>query len=643
MVERAQAQAKAASSASLESPGLRARGLWATGALICGLALAVATSARAETITSHGISTFGELDLPADFAHLPYVNSTAPKGGELSQATFGSFDSLNPYSIKGVAAIGSSIMLESILIGSADEIGASYCLMCSTMEYPANRSWVIFNLREDVAFSDGSPMTSDDVLFSYETFLTKGLSDFRTVLADQVESVEALGPYTVKYTFKPGQPFRDLPETVGGLSILSKAYYTANAMDLEQSSKIPHLGTGPYMFDSMTSGQTVTYRRNPDYWGETLPINIGQNNFDTLRFDYFGDPNAAFEGFKAGLYTFRRESSSKQWATQYDFPSVKSGDVRKETLASGEKGSGQAFIFNLRRERWQDPKVREAIRLMFNFEWTNKALFYESYARINAVWENTDMAATGTPGPEETVLLQPLVDQGLLPASILTDEAVMAPVSGIDRQLDRKNLRAASALLDDAGWEVGDDGMRRNAAGQLLSIEFLNDNPAFDRIIAPYIENLKSLGLDAKLTFVDGAQYKQRTRNPAYDFDIITDNSRSSYIPGPDLLQYYGSATADISAFNVMGLKSPAVDALIQTVMAADSRDSLTIATRALDRVLRAEGYWVPQWFNDSYWVAYFDQFEHPETLPRYDLGETSVWWYNAEKGAALRAKNVLK
>ena len=638
MAKRAQAQAKAA---SRTAPGRWATGLLATGALICGLALA--TAVRAETTIAHGISTFGELDLAADFPHLPYANPTAPKGGELSQATFGSFDSLNPFSIKGVAAAGSTIMLEAILTASVDEVGASYCLMCTTMEYPADRSWVIFNLREDVKFSDGTPLTSDDVLFSYETFLTKGLSDFRSVLATQVETVEALGPYTVKYTFKPGQPFRDLPETVGGLPILSRAYYTANAMDLEQSSQIPHLGTGPYMFDSMSSGQTITYRRNPDYWAQNLPIAIGQNNFDTLRFDYFGDPNSAFEGFKAGLYTFRRETSSKSWATGYDFRALTDGHVRKEILPSGEKGTGQAFLFNLRRERWQDPKVREAIRLMFNFEWTNKTLFFDSYARINAVWENTDMAAIGIPGPEETAILQPLVDQGLLPASILTDSAVMAPVSSIDRQLDRKNLRAASALLDEAGWEVDDAGKRRNAAGQPLTIEFLNDNPSFERVIAPYVENLKALGIDARLTIVEGAQFEQRTRNPAYDFDIITGNSRSSYIPGPDLLQYYGSATADISAFNVMGLKSPAVDALIKTVMAADTRDGLTIATRALDRVLRAQGYWVPQWFNNSYWVAYYDQYEHPETLPRYALGETTFWWYNAEKGAALRAKGVLK
>ncbi len=641
MAERALARVSARARTMPPGAGLRA-----TGALICGLALATALAfaARAETvITAHGISTFGDLALPADFAHLPYVNPDAPKGGEISESTFGGFDSLNPYSVKGRGAVGSTIMLESILTGTADEIGASYCLMCTTMEYPEDRSWVIFNLRDDIKFSDGTPLTSEDVIFSYETFLAKGLTDYRTVLASQVEKAEALGPYQVKYTFKPDQSFRDLPEQVGGLPVLSKAYYTANKMDLEDSSLIPHLGSGPYMFDKMDVGRSITYRRNPDYWGKDLPINIGQNNFDTIRFEYFSDPNAAFEGFKAGIYTFRNESSSKQWATGYDFPAVKDGTIVKETLPSGAKGSGQAFMFNLRREKWQDPKVREAIRLMFNFEWSNQTLFYGSYDRINSVWENSWLAATGTPSPEETALLQPLVDQGLLPASILTDAAVMAPTSTPDRQLDRANLRKASALLDEAGWPVGDDGKRRNAKGETLTIEFLNDNQQFERLIAPYVENLIALGIDARLTNVDDAQFEDRTSNPKYDFDIITGNARSGYFSGPDLLQYYGSATANVSVFNIMGLQSPAVDSLIKTVMAASTKDDLTVATKALDRVLRQIGFWVPQWYKAENWAAHFDMFGHPATLPPYALGETSFWWYDAEKAAALKAKGVLK
>ena len=624
---------------------LQAKGLGlalAGGALILALAAQTMVARAQDVIVSHGISTFGDLKLPADFPHLPYVNPTAPKGGELSQWAGGTFDSLNPFSAKGLAATGSNIMLESILTGTADEIGASYCLLCTTLEYPADRSWVIFNLRPEVMFSDGTPLTAEDVLFSFEIFRTKGLTDFRTVFNEQIEGAEVLDPHRIKFTFKAGVPTRDLPESVGGLQIFSKAHYEANRLDMEESSTVPYLGSGAYMFDKMDIGRNIVYRRNPDYWGAELPINIGQNNFDTLRYEYFADGNAAFEGFKAGVYRFRIESSSKTWAEQYTFPSVTAGHVVKQTLPSGAKASGQGFVFNLRRSNWQDPRVRQAIRLMFNYEWSNQTLFYGLYARINSVWENTEMAATGVPSPEEVAILQPVVDAGLLPARILTDEAVMAPTSG-DRQLDRANLRAASALLDEAGWTVGDDGKRRNAAGQILTLEFLNANPQFDRIITPFVENLIALGVDARLENIDPAQYVARTRNPQYDFDIVSDAAASSYFAGSELKQYYGSATADVSVFNVAGLKSPGVDKLIEVVMAATTREDLTVATKALDRALRAEGFWIPQWYKSEHWVAYYDMYDHPEVIPPYALGQTSLWWYNAEKAEALRAAGVLQ
>ena len=603
---------------------------------------AVAAADAPATIVAHGISTFGDLKYPADFPSLDYVNPEAPKGGEISQWAFGGFDSVNPYSIKGRAAALSSVPYESILTGTADEVGASYCLLCSTLEYPPDRSWVIFNLRPEVRFSDGTPMTAADVVFSYETFLTKGLTDFRTVLAEKVDRVEALDDRRVKFTFKPGFPTRDLPADVGGLPVLSKADYEANGRDLEESSLEPFLGTGPYVLDRMEVGQTVVWRRNPDYWGADLPINRGRGNFDTIRFEYYADYNAAFEGFKAGNYTFRNEASSITWATGYDFPAVQSGAVRKVELPNGDMATGQAFLFNLRRETFRDPRVRQAIGMMFNFEWANATLFYGLYARINSVWENSDLAASGVPSPEEAAILRPLVDEGLLPASILTDEAVTAPVSG-ERQLDRRALRAASALLDEAGWTVGEGGIRRDAGGRPLRVEFLNDSPSFDRVINPYVENLRALGVDARMTRVDNAQMESRTRPPAFDFDIVTGNARASLIPGSELMQFYGSATADVSSFNLMGLKSAAVDRLIQVVIAADTREAMTVATRALDRVLRAERFWVPQWFKDTHTVAYYDLFARPDVLPPFSLGELDFWWYDAEKAAALRASGALR
>lgn len=609
------------------------------------LALAAfAMAARAQdVITSHAITPFGDPPkYAADFAHLDYVNPDAPKGGEISIWAAGGFDSLNPYSVKGRAASLSSAPYESILTSTADEIGTSYCLLCETMEYPADRSWVIFHLRDDVKFADGTPLTADDVLFSYETFLTKGLTDFRTIFGEQVQGAEVIDPLTIKFTFKPGIPTRDLPASVGGLPVFSKAHYLANKLDMEESSLTPFLGSGAYVLDTMDVGRSISWKRNPDYWGNTHPQNIGRNNFDRIRVEYYADAQAAFEGFKAGDYTFRNEASSLQWATGYDFPAVQSGQVVKAELPDGTIASGQAFMFNLRREKFQDIRVRQAISLMFNFEWSNETLFYGLYDRINSVWDNTYLAATGTPTPEEAALLQPLVDDGLLPASILTEPALMAPTSG-KRQLDRTNLRAASDLLDQAGWTVGDDGLRRNAAGEVLRVEFLNSNPSFDRVITPYVENLRALGVDAVLTDIDDAQMEARTRPPEYDFDIITGNARSSYISGDDLKQFYGSATADVSAFNVMGLKSPAVDRMIDVVMAADTNEKLTIATRAIDRVLRAEQFWVPQWFKAKHTVAYFDMFEHPETLPPYSRGELDFWWFNADKAQALKDAGALK
>jgi microcin C transport system substrate-binding protein len=610
--------------------------------MLMGAVLVTAPARAQDVITAHGISTFGELKLPADFTHLPYVNPDAPKGGEISVWAFGGFDSMNPYSIKGRSAGLASAPFESILSGTSDEIGAVYCVLCTTMEYPLDRSWVIFNLRPEVRFSDGTPLTAQDVLFSYETFLTKGLTDFRTVLATRVETVGVLDPHRIKFTFKAGVPFRDLPADMGGLPVISQAHYEANALDLEESTMTPMLGTGQYVPGRIDVGRSISWVRNPDYWGADLPINRGRGNFDTIRIEYYSDYDAAFEGFKAGSYTFRNEASSIKWATGFDFPEVANGQIIKTELPDGNKATGQAFVFNLRRDKFQDPRVREAVGLMFNFEWSNNTLFYGLYDRINSVWENSFLEAVSVPTPEEVALLQPLVDEGLLPASILTDEAVMAPTSG-ERQLDRGNLRRASALLDEAGWAVGSDGMRRNAAGTVLSVEMLNDSPTFDRVMNPYIENLKALGIDARLTRVDNAQMEARTRPPSYDFDLIVGNARSGYISGSELKQYYGSETADVSAFNLMGLKSPAVDRLIDVVMASDSLDALTVATQALDRVLRAERFWVPQWYKSAHTIAYYNKFEHPQTLPPYALGELDFWWYNAEKAEALKAAGVLR
>ncbi|TCP44412.1 extracellular solute-binding protein [Rhodovulum marinum] len=615
--------------------------LWLTAwaaALVIALG-ALQAMAEQKVTVAHGISTFGELKYPADFLHLDYVNPDAPKGGEISIWAFGSFDSMHPYTTKGRSGALSNGFFESLLTGTADEAGSAYGLLAESVEYPEDRSWAVFTLRPEARFSDGSPVTAEDVVFSFELFRDKGLPSFRVQLSRQVESAEVLEDGRVKFTFKADAPKRDLPQLVGGLPVFSKAHYESTGRDFEESSLEPLLGSGPYVLKELDVGQTIVYERDPYYWGASLPINVGRNNFDRIRIEYYADYNAAFEGFKGGTYTFRNEASSKSWATGYDFPAVQNGWIKKVELPDGNLATGQSFAFNLRRPQFQDPRVREAIGLMFNFEWSNETLFYGIYARINSFWENSYLAAEGMPAEGERALLEPLVADGLLPGTILTEPAVMAPTSG-NRQLDRGNLRAASALLDEAGWIVGEDGMRRKD-GQTLRVEFLNDSQTFDRVINPYVENLRRLGVDAVHTRVDNAQATNRERS--YDFDVITAQFPMDYIPGSGLRQYFGSETADSSVFNSMGLKSEAVDRLIENVLAAQSDAELTTAVKALDRVLRAERFWVPQWYKNTHTVAYYDMYEHPDPLPPYALGNLDFWWYNAEKAQKLRAAGAIR
>ena len=583
-------------------------------------------------IKSHGISTFGELKYNSDFQHLDYVNPNAPKGGEVSIWAFGSFDSMHPYTTKGRSGSLSSIFFESLLTGTSDEIGSAYGLVAKSMEYPKDRSWVIFNMRPEAKFSDNTPLTAEDVMFSYKLLQEKGLPSFRAVIEKEIDTVEILGKHKIKFTFKKGIPTRDLPASAGSLPIFSKNYYEKSGADFEASTLTPGIGSGPYILDNLDVGQTINYKRNPEYWGANLPINIGRNNFDKIRVEYFADYNSAFEGFKGGSYTFRTEYMSKLWATGYDFPAIDKKWVTKKLLPSGDMAPGQSFIINLRKDKFKDIKVRKAIGLMFNFEWSNKTLFYDLYARINSFWENSDMAATGKPSQDELIVLNSL--KTTLPPGIIDSDVAEVSVSST-KQLDRKNLRMASKLLDDAGWEVGDDGLRKNNSGATLDIEILNDSQAFTRIIEPFIENLKSLGVNAVHTKIDNAQMTERERS--FDFDIVTGNFPMSFTPGSGLKQYFGSETADVSIFNKAGIKSEVIDELIEVVMAAKTRDELKVAVKALDRVLRSYYFWIPQWFKDVHTVAYYDYYEHPENLPPYDMGLLDFWWINNEKYNELK------
>jgi len=595
-------------------------------------------NADQDNIKAHGFNFFGELKYPRDFQHLDYVNPNAPKGGEISIWGFGTFDSMNPYSRKGRAASLSSAPFESLLVETGDEIGSSYGLLAESIEYPADQKWVIFELRKEAKFSDGTPVTADDVAFTYNLFLEQGLPSYRAVLAEIVQGVEVIGPYTIKYTFSEQASKRDAIPIVGGLPVKSQAWFERSQARLDESRMEPAIGSGPYILDGFEINRWVKYRRNPEYWGANLPINRGRSNFDEIRVEYFADTNAAFEAFKSGAYTMRVENSSKSWATAYDFPALNDGHVVKKLMPDGGIANGQSFVMNLRREKFSDIRVRKALSYLFNFEWSRESLFYGQYARINSFWENSDLAATGLPSSEEMKLLSPLESD--LPSGVLTQDAVMAPVSGT-KPMDRANLRKANALLDDAGWLVGADGFRRNASGDTLEIEIIEDSAAFDRIVLPFVENMKAAGIDAEYDRIDPAQYTDRTRN--YDFDIITDQFPMSYEPSSGLKQYFGSDTADDSVFNSMGLKSSAVDALIEHVVAAENKSDLKVAVKALDRTLRAYNFWIPQWYNDQHRVAYWDMYEHPEEIAPYDLGYLDYWWYNESKAKALKDAGFLR
>ncbi len=589
-------------------------------------------------IISHGISTFGDLKYEKDFKHLSYVNPDAPKGGEISFWAFGSFDSMHPYTRKGRAGAYSSIFFESLLEGTSDEIDSAYGLIAKEIEYPEDRSWVIFTLRSEVLFSDGSPLTAKDVLFSYKLLKEKGLPSFRAVLEKDIQSAELISDRKIKFIFNEEVPKRDLINTVGGLPIFSEKYFTDNKVDFEASTLTPALGSGPYILDKVDVGKQIIYKKNPNYWGHDLPINKGRYNFDKFRIEYFADYNSAFEGFKAGTYTFRNEASSKIWATGYDFPALEKNWVKKTTLPDGNLSSGQSFVFNLRREKFQDIRVRKAIGLMFNFEWSNSTLFYGLYERINSFWDNSELKASGMATNRELEILNKY--KSILEANNFSEEVFSFPKSSL-KQLDRKNLRQASRLLDDAGWEVGDDGLRRNADGKTLDVEILNDSQAFDRIINPYIENLKKLGINAANIKIDNAQMTDRRRK--FDFDILVGFLSTQLTPGSELEQYFGSESADFSIFNLTGVKDQGVDAIIKEVRAAKSREELGFAIRALDRVLRNKVIWVPQWFKNKHTIAYFDMYEHSKNLPPYDIGVLDTWWMNSDKYNDLKDQGALK
>ncbi len=624
-----------------------------SAALVCGVALLGAAQAQADgdqaTIKSHGYSFYGDLKYPADYTHFDYVNPDAPKGGEISFSSLGTFDSMNPYSRKGRGGVLSTMMYESLLgegIGNesapADVYGEYYGLLAHTVEYPESKDWVIFHMRPEARFSNGDPVTAHDVEFSHNLLLDQGLKSYGDAVRQRIPKVEVIDDHTIKFYFTEGISRRSLIEQVGFVPAWSKKWYEETGARLDESRLESSPGSGAYMVEDVDVNRRIVYKRNPEYWGRDLPFNVGRNNFDRIRVEYFGDENSAFEAFKSGEYTFRSEGNSRQWATAYDFPKVQDGYVVKEEITDGSPPQPTGFVFNLGREILQDKRLREAVALAFNFEWTNESLQYGLFKQRASFTQDSPVMATGAPEGAELAFLQSLGD--VIAPELLTEDVRLPHISQAERLFDRRNARRAMKLLDDAGWAVGDDGMRRNVDGDPLGLTFLlnsSGSATLSAVVENFTSNLKGLGIDTKLEKVDSSQYTARRRDR--DYDMIFDAYASFLGTGTGLAQRYGSEAASYSLFNPAGLASPMVDAIIDASLQAQTSEEEVAAMMSLDRALRHEFIMIPLWYNDVYWTAYYAQYSHPEQQPPYALGYLDFWWYDAAKAEKLHAAGVLR
>ncbi len=605
-----------------------------------GLSLAgvpgwLAASAAEEGGTqTHGLSTFGDLALPADFASFAYVNVNAPKGGEISlqlsgisgNQNFTTFDTLNIFILKGDGAAGMGMIFDTLMAGNADEPDSVYGLVARKVWISLDKNHYRFFLRKEARFHDGTPLTAHDVAFSLQLLKSKGHPAIRQSLRDFV-SAKAEADDVLLVELANGHS-RGAILSVVGQPIFSAAYYTSHNFD--ETTLDPPLGSGAYKVGPFNQGRDISFTRVADYWGKDLPVNRGQNNFDKIRFEYFSDRKVAFEAFKAGIYTFREEFTAAVWATQYDFPAVKDGRVQRATLRDAAPTGTQGWFFNIRRAKFKDPRIRQAIGLAFDFTWTNKNIMYGVYRRTVSYFQNSPMEAKGEPPPQELALLEPYRKQ--LPPSVF-GEVYVPPVSDGSGE-DRTLLRQANELLMTAGCQRRGTNLLL-PDGKPFEIEFLDFEGALEPHTAPFIRNLGLLGISARYRLVDPAQYKRRTDD--FDYDIVTENFSLGLTPGENMRAYFGSETANMAGSrNVSGIADPVVDALIAKALIADTREKLTVICRAIDRVLRAGHYWVPMWNRPSHLIAYWDLFGRPARSAKYDIGAPSTWWFDKDEAARI-------
>ncbi|MSO65323.1 MAG: ABC transporter substrate-binding protein [Alphaproteobacteria bacterium] len=599
--------------------------------LVLGLALAAGggTPAAQEKVRkTHAVSLFGGEKYGPDFKHFDYVNPEAPKGGAVRQFAIGSFDSLNQFILKGRPGAAAGVF-ETLMTSSLDEASTEYGLIAESVEIPDDLSWVIFNLRPEARWHDGTALTADDVVFSFEMLKSKGHPFYRQYYANVARS-EKLGDHRVRFSFD-GKPNRELPQIIGQLPIFSKAYYSK--VSFEETSLEPPLGSGPYRIRTIEPGRSIMLERVKDYWGKDLPVMRGLNNFDVIRIDYYRDQTVALEAFKAHEYDFRSENSARLWATGYQFPALERGVVKKGNIRNENPTGMQAFAFNIRRKQFQDRRVREALGHAFDFEWSNKNLFFGQYTRTTSYFSNSELAAVGLPTPGELEYLQPFMAQ--LPAEVLAKEFKVPVTDGSGN--NREGLRIAANLLKQAGWEIKNKVLTNSKTGKPMEFEVLLSQPDFERIVLPIVQNWERLGVKVRVRTVDTSQYQNR--EDEFDFDVIVNTFPQSLSPGNEQRDFWSSAVADVKGSrNVVGIKNPVVDALIERVIEAPDRPHLISATRALDRVLLWEHYVVPQFHVRAYRVAYWDKFGRPKVAPKYGLAFNS-WWVDSALDASLEQR----
>lgn len=584
--------------------------------------------------TMHGLSVFGDLKYPSGFSHFDYVNADAPKGGRINfrppswgynQNTL-TYNTFNSFILKGDAPPRMEMCFDTLMVRALDEPDAMYGLLAESVEISEDGNTYVFNLRPEARFHDSSKLTAEDVAFSLVLLKADGHPQISQTLREMVDT-EALDDTRVAVRFS-GKQTRQLPLFAAGLPIFSKRYYTN--YDFKQSTLTPPLSSGPYKVGNHAVGRYVEYQKVEDYWAKDLPVLVGHNNFDVIRIDLFRERQAAFEAFKKGVVTFQEEFTSKIWATGYDFPAVEEGRVVREEIVDNRPAGAQGWYFNTRRDKLKDPRVRKAIGYAFDFEWTNQVLFYGLYTRSASYFENSEMKAEGKTPAEELALLEPFRDR--LPAEVF-EEAAVPPVSN-GSGFDRKLLRQAARLLSEAGYKR-DGSVLKGPDGKPLTIEFLDNAVSFKRVVLPFTKNLERLGIEATFRLVDPAQYQSRVNN--FDFDVITQRLTTGATLSDTIRQLWGSrAAAQPGSHNRAGIADPVVDALIETALAADTREDMTIAARALDRVLRAGYYSVPHWYNRNHLLAYWDMFGRPDKPPFYDLPVETTWWIDAEKAEKI-------